>query len=76
LDSIEASQLVQLAEDWLIVRIVPGVGYSEAVSSRLVRELRARLGHDMQIDIELVKTLERTAGGKFKWVVSRVESGL
>ena len=33
-------------------------------------ELKARLGQDMRIDIELTTTLPRTASGKFKWVIS------
>lgn len=76
LDSIEGSQIVQTDLDRLLVRIVPGGDFGDAERSHLLRELRARLGEDMRIDIELVDELQRTSRGKFKWVVSHVELGI
>ena len=76
LDSIDGSQLVQTDLDRLLVRIQPGGEFSEHHRQHLVRELKSRLGDDMRIDIELVDELPRTARGKFKWVVSQVETGL
>lgn len=76
LDSIEASQLVQTDLDRLLIRLIPRPEYSEKDAQHLVRELKARLGDDMRIDIELVDKLERTARGKFKWVISQVDLGL
>ncbi len=76
LDSIEGSQLVQTGLDRLLVRIVPGGRFSQADRAHLVRELQARLGDDMRIDIEVVSELPRTSRGKFKWVVSQIGTGL
>jgi phenylacetate-CoA ligase len=76
LDSIEGSQLVQTDLDRLLVRIQPGGEFGDHHRQHLVRELKARLGDDMRIDIELVDELPRTARGKFKWVVSQVDTGL
>ena len=76
LDSIEASQIVQTDFDRLVIRIIPGPDYSEHDSSHLIRELKARLGEDMRIEIELTDGLPRTASGKFKWVISEVDLGL
>jgi phenylacetate-CoA ligase len=76
LDSIEASQLVQTDLDRLVVRLIPRPEYSDKDAHHLVRELKARLGEDMRIDIELVESLPRTARGKFKWVISEVDPGL
>lgn len=76
LDSIEASQLVQTDLDRLLVRLIPRPEYSDKDAQHLVRELKARLGADMRIDIELVDTMPRTARGKFKWVISEVDTGL
>lgn len=76
LDSIEASQLVQTELDRLLIRLIPRAEYSEKDAHHLVRELKARLGADMRIDIELVDSLPRTARGKFKWVISEVDLGL
>ena len=76
LDAIEASQMVQTAVDRLVVRVIPRPEYSAADTEHLVRELKARLGQDMQVDIEFVESLPRTASGKFKWVISRVDTRL
>jgi phenylacetate-CoA ligase len=76
LDSIEASQLVQTDLDRLVIRIIPRPEYSANDSAHLVRELKARLGEDMRIEIEMIESLPRTASGKFKWVISQVDLGL
>jgi len=76
LDAIEGSQIVQTELDRLLVRIVPGGQFGEPERNHLLRELRLRLGEDMHIDIECVDELPRTARGKFKWVISEVDSGL
>jgi phenylacetate-CoA ligase len=76
LDSIEASQLVQTDLDRLLVRLIPRPEYAEKDAQHLIRELKARLGNDMRIDIELVDSMPRTARGKFKWVISEIDLGL
>jgi phenylacetate-CoA ligase len=76
LDSIEASQLVQTDLDRLVVRLIPRPEYSQRDTDHLVRELKARLGADMRVEIEQVEQLERTSRGKFKWVISKVDLGL
>lgn len=76
LDCIEASQLVQTDLDRLLIRLIPRADYTEKHGHNLIRDLKARLGEDMRIDIELVETMPRTARGKFKWVVSEVDLGL
>jgi len=76
LDSIEGSQIVQTDLDRLLIRIVPGGAFGDAERNHLLRELRARLGEDMCIDIECVAELPRTSRGKFKWVISQVELDL
>lgn len=76
LDAIEGSQIVQTDLDRLLIRIVPGGRFSDGDREHLLRELRARLGEDMRIDIELVDELPRTSRGKFKWVINEVGTGL
>jgi phenylacetate-CoA ligase len=76
LDCIEASQLVQTDLDRLLIRLIPRTDYTEKHGQNLVRDLKTRLGEDMRIDIELVEEMPRTARGKFKWVISQVETGL
>jgi phenylacetate-CoA ligase len=76
LNEIDGSQLVQTALDRLVVRLIPRADFTPAHSERLVRDLKARLGQDMQVDIEMVTELPRTKAGKFKWVISDVGLGL
>lgn len=76
LDAIEASQLVQTDLDRLIIRLVPTPAYRQADADHLVRELKARLGEEIRVDIELTDSLPRTANGKFKWVISEVDLGI
>jgi phenylacetate-CoA ligase len=76
LDAIEASQLIQTDLDRLLIRLVPTRAYRQAHADHLVRELKARLGEEMRIDIELTDKLPRTANGKFKWVISEVDLGI
>jgi len=76
LNAIDGSQIIQTDLDRLIIRIVPRVDYSEKDTEHLKRELKSRLGDDMRIDIEFIKALPRSKGGKFKWVVSEVELGI
>lgn len=76
LDCIEGSQLVQTDLDRLLVRLVPRADYTPAHGTTLVRDLKARLGADMRVEIELCTELPRTRSGKFKWVISQVDLGI
>lgn len=76
LDCIEGSQIVQTAPDAIVVRLIPGPLYTQALGDHLVTELGARLGAGVQIDVQLVEQLETSPNGKFKWVISHVPLGL
>lgn len=76
LDCIEGSQIVQIDPQTVIVRLVPGAGYTEAHTKHLVTELTARLGTDVTVEVQMVDSLERKASGKFKWVISHVPLGI
>jgi phenylacetate-CoA ligase len=76
LDCIEGSQLVQTDVDRLVIRLVPRPEYTAAHGTQLVRDLKARLGSDMRVEIEMCAELPRTRSGKFKWVISQVDLGI
>lgn len=73
---VEESQIVQEDYDRIRIRIVPNAQYRPADAQYLIREFKARLGDDMQIEIEVVEKLPRTKSGKFKWVISEVDKGI
>ena len=62
--------------DRLLIRLIPRPEYSPKHGEQLIRDLKARVGEDMRIDIEFVKEMPRTARGKFKWVISEIDTGL
>ena len=76
LESIEGSQIVQKAPDYVIIRIVAGPHYDTALNDHLVREFKSRLGDDVRIEVAMVKELEHSRNGKFKWVISEVPLGI
>jgi phenylacetate-CoA ligase len=73
LNAIDGSQVVQRSLDQLTIRLIPREDFKPAHADQLIRDLRARLGQDMEIQIEYVRELPRTRSGKFKWVVSDIE---
>ncbi|MCP9440943.1 MAG: hypothetical protein NHB36_13785, partial [Nitrospira sp.] len=76
LDCIEGSQIVQRDPQTVLVRLIPGPGYTEAHTRHLVNELTARLGADITVEVQFVDHLEQQANGKFKWVISHVPLGI
>ncbi|ANO50966.1 phenylacetate--CoA ligase family protein [Woeseia oceani] len=76
LTTIEESQIIQESLDLVVVKLVPGKGFSEEHTDALVHGLQDRLGAGIEIRIEIVDELERSASGKFKWVISRVALGI
>jgi phenylacetate-CoA ligase len=70
--AVEEAQLIQATPDFLSVRIVPRPSYSEQDEKRIIANLRERIGNDMEIRIEPVERIPRTANGKFRYVISKV----
>lgn len=72
LTQVLKSQIVQDRLDRVIVKIVPSSDFGAAERTHLVRELEARLGSGVDIDIELVADIPPEKSGKYRWVISRV----
>jgi phenylacetate-CoA ligase len=70
LTDIAEAQIVQVAVDRIVVRLVPQESYSEASERALRHELRIRLGEDMEISIERVEGIAREPNGKLRAVKS------
>jgi phenylacetate-CoA ligase len=69
---IEEAQIVQESGDAIEVRVVAGRGFSEKHRKSLEREVRARLGERIRVDIRLVAGIAREPNGKFRAVKSSV----
>lgn len=71
LDVAEA-QILQDHEQAITFLIVPRPSYDNACRKKLMKEIRARLGHEIEVEIRLVGRIERGPGGKFRAVISKV----
>ncbi|HRT10058.1 MAG TPA: hypothetical protein P5233_16875, partial [Candidatus Paceibacterota bacterium] len=68
---VREAQIVQDLPDLVRVLVVPAPGFGPKHESALVSALRERLGN-MQIQIEKVAEIPRSANGKFRAVVSKL----
>ncbi len=73
LDVAEA-QILQDTKDAIEVLVIPRSTYTEASARRLLKEIRSRLGHEIEIRVHLVDSIPREPNGKFRAVKSRVGS--
>ncbi len=71
LDVAEA-QILQEEKDSIEVRVVPRASYDERAEAALRKEIRARLGERIRIDVLVVPEIAREANGKFRAVKSKV----
>jgi phenylacetate-CoA ligase len=69
---VAEAQILQRDEDSIDVLIVPRANYTEASERSVVKEIRSRLGHEIEIRIELVNSIPREPNGKFRAVKSVV----
>jgi len=79
LKTIRETQLIQESIDKLVLRVVPWSKEEKTLKTELQflhTVLQEILGHDMQIEIEIVEDIKKTKSGKFKWIISKVSKGL
>jgi phenylacetate-CoA ligase len=66
---VREAQIVQTRLDEIVIRVVKQGDFDEQV---VVREARQRLGQSVNIRFEYVAGIERTAAGKFRFIVSQL----
>lgn len=69
---VREAQIVQTHLDEIVIRVVRAPGYNEAVERAVRNEARQRLGDSVTIRFEYVERIERTAAGKFRFIVSQL----
>ncbi|MDW7774301.1 MAG: hypothetical protein SCH71_15555 [Desulfobulbaceae bacterium] len=72
LQTIKETQIIQEDLDTVTLKIVPGEEYSQQEAEVIIHELKKRLGTQVAVSIELVDSIPRTAAGKFRAVISKV----
>lgn len=70
---IREAQIIQETRETIRVLVVPASGYSDQDGNRITEALTRRVG-DMDIVVERVEQIPRSAGGKFRAVVNRTAS--
>ena len=66
------SQCIQDALDHVDINLIVDDSYTEASRQALERDLRKRLGIEMNIDFHLVPQLEKRSGGKTPFILSKI----
>jgi phenylacetate-CoA ligase len=69
--NVEEAQMIQETADHLRVRIVKRPGYTQQDTGRILANLRERMGTGINVDLEFVERIPRTASGKFRYVISK-----
>jgi phenylacetate-CoA ligase len=72
LGGIAAFKIIQESRMLTRVEIVPGEGFGPATLEAIVNGLRARLGAQVRVDVEVVATIAPERSGKHRYVVSKV----
>jgi phenylacetate-CoA ligase len=72
LQSIKEAQIIQEDFDNISLKIVPGNDFKDHEAQIIVRELKKRLGSQVAVNTQIVPEISRSAGGKFKAVISKV----
>ena len=73
LDVAEA-QIIQETNEAIEVLVIPRGGYDGVSEQRLMKEIRSRLGNEIDVAIRRVESIPREPNGKFRAVKSRVGS--
>jgi phenylacetate-CoA ligase len=69
---VREAQIVQTRLDELVLRIVKADGFGTNDEQIILKEARMRLGDAMGIRFEFVDVIDRTAAGKFRFIVSQL----
>lgn len=69
---VREAQIVQMKLDELVLRVVRSAGYSADDEKIILAEARQRLGNSIRVRFEYVDAIERTAAGKFRFIVSQL----
>lgn len=72
---VDSFQVIQERVGAIQLRIVPGPGFNEGVQQKICQALTEK-GADLEIEVEVVKEIPLTSGGKRRFVVRTVQSQL
>jgi len=65
-------QIIQTANDRLVVRLVREKAFEEEEKAKFLKEFTKRLGDGFHIELEYARDIPREPNGKFRAIVSLV----
>ena len=71
--NIIESQIIQEDINTLLIKIVKNDLYSQIDEKALLDAFTDRLGKQVTVALEYVDVIPKTTGGKFKWVISKIQ---
>ncbi|VDN46178.1 conserved protein of unknown function [Petrocella atlantisensis] len=75
--NIKEVQIVQDIIGEITIRIVPDKYFDlKHAESKIINAFRARIGNTLDIKIEICQHISKTKNGKFKFVISNIETGV
>ena len=72
--NIQELQVIQEKSDYLRLLVVPTETYGPTDEQALITKIHQRLGNSVQVEIEQVSHILRTANGKFRTVISHLHA--
>ena len=72
-DDLYSVQFYQETPGKVSLRYLPGPKFSESRLPKIEAGVRRKLGDDLELTLERVSEVEKTARGKHKWLVSKVK---
>jgi len=68
---IVEAQIIQTSLEHILIRVVPTSRYTRTDSETIIKRLLGRVG-EMNIELELIEHIPRSANGKFRAIISQV----
>jgi signal transduction histidine kinase len=72
-DDLYAIQFYQREPGYAEVRYIPAPAFNQEALNRMKSSLREKLGDDFRYEFKQVSEVEKTNGGKHKWLVSEIK---
>lgn len=68
---IVEAQIIQESLQKLTILLVPGQDYEPSIETKLIQQLREKVGEQVQIEYKIVEQVPRGPNGKFRSVITR-----
>lgn len=73
IDTVAESQIVQESLDEITVKVVPLDNFSVKDEKLIIEMVKEYVGNTIQVNILIVSSIERSANGKIRYVISKVK---